>query len=46
MTEASRYDHIVINRDIDRALAEVQRLAGLAAGIPPGMHSGEEVPRT
>ncbi|TAJ16419.1 MAG: guanylate kinase [Planctomycetota bacterium] len=32
MTEASRYDHIVINRDIDLALAEVRRLVGLPGG--------------
>lgn len=32
MNEATRYDHIVINRDLDRALEEVRRLAGLSNG--------------
>ncbi|MBM3977801.1 MAG: guanylate kinase [Planctomycetes bacterium] len=30
MNEAPRYDHIVINRDLEAALAEVRRLAGLS----------------
>jgi guanylate kinase len=30
MNEAPRYDHIVINRDLEAALAEVKRLAGLS----------------
>lgn len=32
MNEAPRYDHIVINRDLEKALAEVKHLAGLASG--------------
>lgn len=36
MNEASRYDHIVINRDIERALAEVKQLAGLSPAPAEG----------
>lgn len=30
--ERDRYDHVVVNRDLERAVAEVRRIAGLADG--------------
>ena len=38
LREQSRYDHVVVNRELEPALAEVRRLAGLdggGAGAPP-----------
>ncbi len=32
--ERVKYDHIVVNDDLDRAVAEVRRLVGLDAGAP------------
>jgi guanylate kinase len=35
MRARDRYDHVLVNDDLDRALAELRRIAGLAAGQPP-----------
>lgn len=38
--ERVKYDHVVVNDDLDRSLTEVRRLAGLSAPVDPsGNHS-------
>jgi guanylate kinase len=35
MRVRERYDHVIVNDDLERALAELRRIAGLGAGTPP-----------
>jgi guanylate kinase len=36
MREAVKYDHVVVNDDLERALAEIRHLVGLDAPAPQG----------
>jgi guanylate kinase len=40
MRALGRYDHVIVNEDLERALVELRRVAGLGAGTPPAHASG------